>query len=46
MVGNGMDDGMDDNLDAGIDMSEDGSNSEEPGKDKTEMAIDSLDNLF
>ena len=39
MVGNG-------NLDAGIDMSEDGSNAEEPGKDKTEMAIDSLDNLF
>lgn len=39
MVGNG-------NLDAGIDMSEDGSNSEEEGKDKTEMAVDSLDNLF
>jgi len=38
-----VDDG---NLDAGIDMSEDGSNAEEPGKDKTEMAIDSLDNLF
>ena len=38
--------GSDGNLDAGIDMSEDGSNAEEPGKDKTEMAIDSLDNLF
>lgn len=39
MFGNG-------NTDAGIDMSEDGSNSEEPGKDKTELALDSLDNLF
>ena len=38
--------GNDGNLDAGIDMSEDGSHSEEAGKDKTEMAVDSLDNLF
>ena len=38
--------GNDGNLDAGIDMSEDGSNSEESGKDKTELAVDSLDNLF
>jgi hypothetical protein len=38
--------GNDGNLDAGIDMSEDGSNSEEAGKDKTELAVDSLDNLF
>lgn len=38
--------GNDGNLDAGIDMSEDGSNSEETGKDKTELAVDSLDNLF
>lgn len=34
------------NLDAGIDMSEDGSNAEKTGKDKTEMAIDSLDKVF
>lgn len=39
MVGNG-------NTDPGIDMSEGGSSSEEGGKDKTDIAIDSLDNLF
>lgn len=39
MVGN-------DNTDPGIDMSEGGSNSEEGGKDKTDLALDSLDNLF
>ena len=39
MVGNG-------NTDAGIDMTEDGSNSEEPGNDKTDLALDSLDNIF
>lgn len=39
MFGNG-------NTDAGIDMSEDGSNSEEPGKDKTDLAVASLDNIF
>lgn len=38
--------GNDGNLDAGIDMSEDGSHSEEAGKDKTELAVDSLDKLF
>lgn len=38
--------GNDGNLDAGIDMSEDGSNAEDTGKDKTDLAIDSLDNLF
>lgn len=39
MVGN-------DNTDPGIDMSEGGSSSEEPGKDKTDLGIESLDNLF
>ena len=34
------------NNDFGVDMSENGSNSEEPGKDKTDLALDSLDNLF
>jgi hypothetical protein len=34
------------NNDLGVDMSENGSSSEEPGKDKTDLALDSLDNLF
>jgi hypothetical protein len=34
------------NNDFGVDMSENGSKSEEPGKDKTDLALDSLDNLF
>ena len=34
------------NTDYGVDMSEDGSNSEEPGKDKTDLALDSMNNLF
>lgn len=34
------------NTDPGIDMSENGSASEEPGQDKTDLAINSLDNLF
>jgi hypothetical protein len=34
------------NNDFGVDMSENGSNSEEPGKDKTDLALGSLDNLF
>ena len=34
------------NGDAGVDMAEDGSSSSEEGKDTTDLALDSLDNLF